>query len=152
MFDMSLAKNMGRVVREVMVVTPPSFTGIVTRKLRFLMAFTAMVGLVMLPILIALPSLAADDEVLVAKTDEDVLMAKKGKDEHAQKECKKGDKDCMTTCAEKDTGGEWLCPKVKAPCGFTCGAFEAKAGCNSNPSLHCRTVASGSNCDCQCVP
>lgn len=55
-------------------------------------------------------------------------------------------------CGPKGPQGEWLCPKVTAPCGKTCGGFENRKGCNNNPNLTCRTVAAGGVCDCQCMP
>ncbi len=51
-----------------------------------------VIGLLLFPIVIPLPSLAADDEALVGQTNDQVLMAeaKKQTDGHPQKECKKG--------------------------------------------------------------
>jgi hypothetical protein len=120
-----------------------------TNRVRIGAVFTIMISLLLSPVALPLSSLAADEEVLTMNSDEELLIAKKDKDDH--KKCKEGDKDCMITCGEKGPNGEFMCPKVAAACGFTCGAMENRAGCNSNPALHCKTVVSGAACDCRCL-
>lgn len=120
-----------------------------TGRIRIGAAATIVISLLLSPLALPSSSLAADDEFLAMNSDDELLIAKKDKDDH--KKCKEGDKNCETTCGEKGPNGEFMCPKVAAACGYTCGAMENRAGCNNNMTLHCKTVVIGAACDCRCL-